>query len=140
LLRYLSSHSGVLATRPQAEISFNYLGQMDQMASLSTAVALARESTGYDRGPDNLRCYLVDINSTVAGGRLAFEWTYSENVHRRATIARVADDFIVALRAIMASGGPGAVQRDAGPEIDADEFGWSEEDVRDIMDLMRKKR
>jgi non-ribosomal peptide synthase protein (TIGR01720 family) len=44
------------------------------------------------------RTHLLEINGLVAEGRLKLDWTYSENVHRRTTIERLAHNFIEALR------------------------------------------
>jgi non-ribosomal peptide synthase protein (TIGR01720 family) len=44
---------------------------------------------------------LVGINSLVADGRLRVNWGYSEAVHRRSTIERVAQNFMEALRSLI---------------------------------------
>ena len=49
-----------------------------------------------------MRSHLIDINGAVEGGRLQLAWTYSENVHRRSTVERLAQDFIGALRDLIA--------------------------------------
>jgi amino acid adenylation domain-containing protein/non-ribosomal peptide synthase protein (TIGR01720 family)/FkbM family methyltransferase len=104
VLKYLGG-AGVgerLRSLPDAEVSFNYLGQFDQVLSEDALLALARESSGPNCNPRAPRSHLLEIGGAVAGGRLQMDWTYSENVHRRATVERLAADFIEALRALVA--------------------------------------
>jgi non-ribosomal peptide synthase protein (TIGR01720 family) len=89
-------------TGVEAELGFNYLGQFDQMFSESSPFSLAPESTGPERSPRSRRRYLVDITGSVFEGRLHTSWAYNENVHRRETIERVVEDFISALRNLIA--------------------------------------
>lgn len=49
-----------------------------------------------------MRSHLLDINGGITGGRLRLEWTYSENLHCRATVERLAQDFAESLRALIA--------------------------------------
>ncbi|MFZ5918979.1 MAG: condensation domain-containing protein, partial [Chloroflexota bacterium] len=105
LLRYLSGNADIaeaLERQSQAEISFNYLGQFDRVLPKDSPFGPARESRGPDRSPRGKRAHLLEINGAVAGGRLGFEWTYSKNLHRRATVERLAWDYIASLRALIA--------------------------------------
>jgi non-ribosomal peptide synthase protein (TIGR01720 family) len=45
---------------------------------------------------------LLEINGSTHRGRLRLDWTYSENLHRRATIERLAQGFVEALRQLIA--------------------------------------
>jgi non-ribosomal peptide synthase protein (TIGR01720 family) len=105
LLRYLNDDPAVadqLRSLPQAEVSFNYLGQMDQALAEDAPFGPASEAHGPDCGPHGQRSCLIEINGGINGGRLSLEWSYSANMYRHTTIARVADDFIAALRDIIA--------------------------------------
>ncbi|MEW6737370.1 MAG: condensation domain-containing protein, partial [Acidobacteriota bacterium] len=103
LLRYLGPFQirQQLASLPQPEISFNYLGQLDTAQSLLSIFIPMRESCGPPRCLDGRRRYLIDIDGSVTAGQLEFVWTYSENIHRRETIDRLVHGFIEALRAII---------------------------------------
>jgi hypothetical protein len=59
-------------------------------------------------------------------------------VHRRATIERVARDFITALRALIARDADRAEETIA--RQDADAFGWSAADVQDILAEIGRER
>jgi non-ribosomal peptide synthase protein (TIGR01720 family) len=105
LLRYLSQESAArdaLAALPVAEVSFNYLGQVDQMLPEHGLFGPAQESPGPLHSPHGGRSHLLEINAIVAAGQLQLAWTYSAAVHRSATIERLADDMLAALRALIA--------------------------------------
>ena len=63
---------------------------------------LAQEFRGPDHSPEGRRSHLLEINGGIAGGQLRLEWTYSENLHRRSTIERLAQEYMDALREIIA--------------------------------------
>ena len=97
LLRYLSTDPSVieqLKRIPQPEVGFNYLGQFAGTSEL--------ESSGQARSVRARRRHLVEIDGAISGGRLRVQWVYSEKHHRRATVARVAEDFIEHLRSLIA--------------------------------------
>jgi len=101
ILRCLSPDAATrakLQALPEAEISFNYLGQLDQGRSPSSWT-LAH--SGSDRSPLGSRRYLLEIDGFILEGKLQFEWTYSEKVHQRATVERLAQEFIEALRSLI---------------------------------------
>jgi len=105
VLRYLHPDPAVrvaLNALPQAEVSFNYLGQWDSMLSDAALLRPAPESSGPLHGPRGRRPHLLDINGWVAGGRLHLEWTYSQQVHRRATVEGLAQGCLEALEALIA--------------------------------------
>jgi amino acid adenylation domain-containing protein/non-ribosomal peptide synthase protein (TIGR01720 family) len=105
LLRYLSQNDETVAALealPQPEISFNYLGQLDRILAESGPVQAAPEATGPERSLSGGRRYLLDISARVAGGQLSIDWGYSAQLHERATIERLAERFVTALRALIA--------------------------------------
>ncbi|MGE0127963.1 MAG: amino acid adenylation domain-containing protein [Blastocatellales bacterium] len=105
LLRYLTDDEEIveaLRRLPQAEVSFNYLGQLDQALPADSLLAPARESAGPVHSPRGRRKHLLDVRGSVARGRLNLSWTFSENIHRRGTIERLAQSYIESLRALIA--------------------------------------
>jgi non-ribosomal peptide synthase protein (TIGR01720 family) len=105
LLRYLNENKDTidqLKEIPRAEICFNYLGQFDQVASGSAIFDIAQESKGSDHSPLGKRSHVIEINGSIAGGKLQLDWNYSENLHYRWTIERLAQHFITELKAIIA--------------------------------------
>jgi non-ribosomal peptide synthase protein (TIGR01720 family) len=138
VLRYLdgSDESRPLRVGPQAEISFNYLGQMDQGLPQGVPFSPARESRGPDRGLKGRRTHLLEVDGAVTGGRLHLEWSYSENLHRRSTIEKLAADYKAALL--------GLIEHSRTSEAvgfapsDFVEFEWDQEDLTDIMSEISK--
>ena len=103
ILRYLrgdESLAAQLRSSPQPEIAFNYLGQFDQTTSASPFVSV-EGLIGPVHSPLAQRSHLLSINSLVINGRLRVDWGYSEGVHRRSTIERLAQSFIEALRSLI---------------------------------------
>jgi non-ribosomal peptide synthase protein (TIGR01720 family) len=105
LLRY-AGHDAAgaerLAALPQAEVRFNYLGQVDRALLDSSMFTVAAQPTGPAQSPKAGRTYLLNVIGTVTGGELRLEWTYNENIHREETIARLAHSYIDELRELIA--------------------------------------
>ncbi len=83
-------------------MSFNYLGQFDQMLSAALILGLAKESIGSTRSPLGRRPYLLEVEGWVTSGRLQLDWIYSQKVHQRATVERLAQSFREALQTLIA--------------------------------------
>jgi non-ribosomal peptide synthase protein (TIGR01720 family) len=136
LLRYLAGGeiSQNPISLPDAEVSFNYFGQFDQVLPESSLFALSGESVGQPFSPFGNRSYLIEINGFVAGGQLRMDWTYSEEIHRRSTVENLAQWFAEALRAIArASQEPEAV---GCTPSDFAEFKWSQWTQNDLEDIL----
>ena len=101
LLRYLQEDPELWA-QPRAEVSFNYLGQLDQMHASSSLLTPAGEPVGPIHSPRGARSHLLEILGWISGGELRFAWTYSERRHRRETVEALARRYADALRAIIA--------------------------------------
>jgi amino acid adenylation domain-containing protein/non-ribosomal peptide synthase protein (TIGR01720 family)/FkbM family methyltransferase len=104
LLRYLRGDADIverLRQRPQPEVSFNYLGRLDQTLSGSSLFEQIHDAGGQAYSPLGSRKYLIEINGRVTGDRLQMTWTFSENVHRRETIQKLAQDFSHALGSLI---------------------------------------
>ncbi|GMU11502.1 non-ribosomal peptide synthetase [Corallococcus caeni] len=106
LLRYLGDPETVEALRaaPPAQVSFNYLGQFDGVASGTgdTAFRIAREGSGPVRSLRAPRRHVLDVSGLVLDGQLQLSWSYSEHLHTQATIEALARDFVAALRTLIA--------------------------------------
>jgi non-ribosomal peptide synthase protein (TIGR01720 family) len=105
LLRYLKGDAAItekLLSLPQAEVSFNYLGQFDQVLSPDSMFQIAKESSGAEHSRLGSRRHLLEVNALVAGGQLQLDWTYSSSLHQRATIESLAQGFLTALRSLIA--------------------------------------
>jgi non-ribosomal peptide synthase protein (TIGR01720 family) len=104
LLRYLSEDAEISQTMralPQAEVRFNYLGQLDNVLPVNSHFSLSTGATGAERNGKQRRAYLLDVTSAVSGGRLQLNIIYSENVHRHAVIENLSRSLMEALRALI---------------------------------------
>ncbi len=103
LLRYLGREEVVekLRQHPRSEICFNFMswfgGATDQFALTDDSHA----SLGPSRDPNGRRSYLLEVNGIAVGGRIQISWTYSENLHSRATIEALVDHFMSGLRSLI---------------------------------------
>lgn len=134
LLRYLSSNTEIrerLRSLPQPEVSFNYLGQFDQAIQEGSAFRVTRESVGPTRSLTADRAHLIEINGSVVEDRLRINFTYSENLHRQATIEGLARGFEQALRTLIAH----CQSSEAGGYTASDfvEAGLSQEELDDLL-------
>jgi non-ribosomal peptide synthase protein (TIGR01720 family) len=105
MLRYLSRDDAVrraIRAVPDPEVSFNYLGQYDQSFSDRALFDLADEPSGDLMSTAGNRKHLIDLNARIEGGRLQVEWAFSESLHSRATIERLAERYLDRLRALIA--------------------------------------
>nr|QEO74616.1 condensation domain-containing protein [uncultured bacterium] len=103
LLRYQGAESVQQRLRqmPQPEVLFNYSGQFDQTFTGSGMFSIAREKRGMDRSAQNQRQHLLEISGGIVNGRLQLTWVYSQQVHKRETVERLAADFIIALQQLI---------------------------------------
>jgi non-ribosomal peptide synthase protein (TIGR01720 family) len=101
LLRYLGSDQDALAEAPPAEVSFNYLGQLDRVLPEASPFGPAPETAGDLQSPRDRRPWLIEIVASLSEGRLGVTWLYSASVHRRDTVERLANTYLNELRALI---------------------------------------
>jgi amino acid adenylation domain-containing protein/non-ribosomal peptide synthase protein (TIGR01720 family) len=105
LLRYVREDAAIAArlrSALQPEVSFNYLGQLDQSLPDDSPFAPATESAGPAMSEWVPRPYLLQIVGSIAGHRLRLSLTYSRNVHRRGSVEALAEAYLGALRSLIA--------------------------------------
>ncbi len=103
-----------LRSLARPEVTFNYLGQLDAVASASSLFAPAGELTGPARSPRERRMDLLTVDSFVACGSLRVDWTFSTGLHEPSTVERWAAAFLSRLRELIACCREAAVRRTAG--------------------------
>jgi non-ribosomal peptide synthase protein (TIGR01720 family) len=93
LLRWMSeseevrgSVEGVRSGGSSAEMSFNYLGQLDQVLSGSKMLGVCEEGSGRERGEGEEREYVMEVGGSVVEGRLRMVWSYSRRMEERARV------------------------------------------------------
>ena len=100
LLRYLATAEEGLGALPQAEVSFNYLGQLDT-ALAAGGLRPAAEPVGRLRSPRQPRRHAIEIVGRILDGHLRVELLYSRGLHERATIEGLAGRFLDSLRSLI---------------------------------------
>jgi non-ribosomal peptide synthase protein (TIGR01720 family) len=113
VLRYLGDAEtvGRLRAAPQAEVCFNYVGQLDATSPAAADVALAYLSASHVHRLGGRRRYALDFSAHVAEGRLHVGFTYSTNLHHRESIERVSADTLAEVRSLLASSPEGVTTR-----------------------------
>ncbi|MFZ5603823.1 MAG: amino acid adenylation domain-containing protein, partial [Pseudomonadota bacterium] len=104
VLRFLSEQPErrqLLNSLAQSQISFNYLGQLDQVLADDALLQQATESTGDELAPAGQRKYLLDISGRVQNGELILAFRYSHSVHQSATIEKLASGLVNELTSII---------------------------------------
>ncbi|MEH2088950.1 amino acid adenylation domain-containing protein [Nostoc sp.] len=103
ILRYLCKEPTVneqIEIIPASEISFNYLGQFDQVQS-ETGWKFAPESAGASQSLKQTRDHIFDINALIVEGKLGIDWTYDSYIHTRSTVENLAQSYIQSIRSII---------------------------------------
>jgi amino acid adenylation domain-containing protein/non-ribosomal peptide synthase protein (TIGR01720 family) len=98
ILKYLGRRDELRSTAP---VSFNYLGQLDQVISGSALYQMAPESSGPVYSLSGKRTHHLAFYGSVFGGQFQLGIEYSQNLHRQATIESLAENFMLSLRAII---------------------------------------
>lgn len=86
---------------PQAQVNFNYHGQLDR-GSPSTLFTSVPENKGPERDLNGIRMCPLYIAANVTRGRLRMRWSYSTNLYQRKTIATLAQGFVENLQLLIA--------------------------------------
>ena len=122
---------GIELSKAGAEVSFNYLGQFNQVLANSEWFSSVKEVSEMNSSSRNLRSYLIDIKAYINNGQLQVEWVYSEAIHKRKRMEDLADEFMAALRRLIAH----CLSDDAGGFTPSDfpDAELSQEDLDDLM-------
>ncbi len=105
LLQHLSNDLGIkekIQNLPRAEVLFGYLGQLDPVLSESALFGQVHELDERKANPNQRRTHLLEISAFIRAGCLQLDWTYSENIYRRATIEDLSQNYLETLRALVA--------------------------------------
>ena len=100
VLRYLSN-APQLKTDNRVELSFNYLGQLDQVLDADSLFRGAKEAVGPQQSLQGRQRYALEVSAAVAGGKLHVRFTYNDQLHAAGTIQQVMNDYMKALRELI---------------------------------------
>ncbi|MBW4507955.1 MAG: amino acid adenylation domain-containing protein [Scytonematopsis contorta HA4267-MV1] len=96
MLRYLSSDASFRERlcRQKAQISFNYLGQIDSTQKKSKFFQLSNAPTGVGMFAGQELANLLAVNALVQNESLQLNWSYSQNIYRAETIEALARNYL----------------------------------------------
>ncbi|WP_013334574.1 non-ribosomal peptide synthetase [Gloeothece verrucosa] len=100
ILRYLSKDKEVIYNCEQLikpQVSFNYLGQFDQVLSATGVLGTVKEWKS-DHTSLGYRSHLLEVSGLIHSHKLEIQFVYSENIHRLETIEQLAKQFMKILR------------------------------------------
>lgn len=105
VLRYLADvgQSPSMAGSGPARICFNYLGRMDLLESAQGPLRVESQNIGELRAPEGPLAYVLEVNCWVRGGEIHINLAYSSALHDRATIERLAENYLAELRRLVAA-------------------------------------
>ena len=104
LLRYLGQNTALamdLQTQLQPEISFLYIGQIDQQAA-GDLFGSVYTSHGPEHSPRGQRTHLLEVNASITAGQLQMTWMYSDQLHCGDTIEQLAQSCLEHVRRLVA--------------------------------------
>ncbi|MDX1694405.1 MAG: amino acid adenylation domain-containing protein [Ketobacteraceae bacterium] len=104
LLRYLHNDQEVqqrMAGLPEAQISFNYLGQLDKVVDEGSIIRQASENPGQEISPACERHYALEVSGRVQNGQLKLAWRYSTALHHEKTVRRLSDQLLTQLTRVI---------------------------------------
>ena len=104
LLRYLHPDVEIrqrLQEQEQPAVSFNYLGQFDQVLGHEALFALAPESSGRENALENQRAHQLDVVALIVGEQLHLLWQYSAQLYQAETMLRLAQSYLTRLRQVI---------------------------------------
>lgn len=105
IIRYLSREEQViqkLQAQPQSEVRFHHMGQLDHLTGEASIFKQPQIFRGPKRNQPGGQPYLLEVTSGIVQGQLQIHWAYRKNSYQRATIKKLASDFLNLLKILIA--------------------------------------
>ncbi|MFD0772072.1 non-ribosomal peptide synthase/polyketide synthase [Bacillus sp. CGMCC 1.60114] len=104
VLRYMNATMcEQLGSQHTPSISFNYLGQFDQMFSNDAMFIPENEFKRLDHASGSKRSHLIDVIGVVTDGKLQFTWVYNVGQFAKSTIQSIAQNMLHQLSRLIQS-------------------------------------
>ncbi|MET0650340.1 MAG: condensation domain-containing protein, partial [Pyrinomonadaceae bacterium] len=134
VLKFMGA-SEALRGAQEGEVSFNYLGQFDAVLGDGGLLKGAKESAGASRDGRQERAQLLEVSGGVGGGRLQMNWRYGRETHARATVEKLAGEYMRSVeRIVEQSRTEGEVEYGAG------DFELAEMSVSEVREVAGGRR
>lgn len=88
-------------TQPIPSLSFNYLGQWDNLSSINSLFHLSSDVPSFCVDPVNIWPTLLSIDVEIRHGRLCFFWSFSKNHYYKKTIITLANNCMKRLQQLI---------------------------------------
>ncbi|MED1599484.1 MULTISPECIES: non-ribosomal peptide synthetase [Bacillus] len=137
ILRYLSRELLPFYQQQKPSISFNYLGQFDQVFSKESLFMQETGFTRLDHAPESKPSHPIDVVGMVKDGKLHFVWMYSRKQFSRLTIKAIADAMLNQLRLLI---NPPTTESAFTVSDFADAEALTEESLSKVLLKLTKKR
>ncbi|MFK8102082.1 MAG: amino acid adenylation domain-containing protein, partial [Saprospiraceae bacterium] len=121
-LRYLQTTAAQSANASQTpwNVIFNYLGQFDNLFAGNAWFDQAKEAVGAMNAPTCPMLSNLELDGMITGGQLKMTWSYSSAEYDESTIANLAENYFVNLKAFIKH-----CQAKATPEKTPSDYGLS---------------
>ena len=86
---------------PQAEVLFDYVGQVDRGLPMEIGLRLAKEPIGLAYSPQMRRPYLLQLTCMIVEERLQMDWRFNPGRHYRSTVEGLAQGFVETLEELI---------------------------------------
>ncbi|MDM9379458.1 condensation domain-containing protein [Chlorogloeopsis sp. ULAP01] len=105
VLRYLHPDPVLqekMRSLPQAEVAFLYVGQLTKSLPQDSLFQLSADSPEAATSLQATRPHKLHLIVSVVEGELQLDWYYSQNLHQRQTIEKLANNCVTALQSLIA--------------------------------------
>jgi amino acid adenylation domain-containing protein/non-ribosomal peptide synthase protein (TIGR01720 family) len=141
LLRYLTRDDPELEPlrrMAQPGLSFNYMGQFDQVFRPESRFRLSSQDCGASLCPDGRRPFSLEVYGSVANAKLVLDWEYNGDMFNPSTVDNLSQNFLDCLRLLIAH----CISSDAGRDQSsaAADFNWDDGDLADISRAIERAR
>ncbi|AMM92982.1 peptide synthetase [Peribacillus simplex] len=137
ILRYLNRELLPFYQQQKPSISFNYLGQLDQVFSKESLFMQETGFTRLDHAPESKPSHPIDVVAMVKDEKLHFVWMYSREQFSRLTIQEMAKGMLNQLRLLI---NPPAAESAFTVSDFADAEALTEESLSKVLLKLTKKR
>lgn len=131
ILRYLNTdqENSSRNIRGNMPISFNYMGQFDQIFEENSGWKIDAGSRGLSYDLQGKRPYVFSLNCVINDGSLHCSWTYSEELHKKSTIEYLAQSYLSLLRDFSIHGTKTQSERVSNDST----FDWNPQELGSIL-------
>lgn len=100
ILKYINKTPSLTGTTPW-DVTFNYLGQSDNITTADSVLTMAAESAGQPVAADFPLLAALSVNAIITDGRLLIHWTAGNQYFRQETISNLANTYLAHLQELI---------------------------------------